>query len=220
MNPNNNSVSIILPVKDEPHLPQLIMAINLILYNQPYEIIIITSDKTKKPLPSLPLLPNIKIYKSYGDSLERAILLGFSVATTPKIIVMDADDSHPSYLLPSIIKSLDTREMVVASRFTKYGQYNTTFFRHLTSYLFTKYTQLLGSTLTDPMSGFFGIQTKLLSNIRFKPYKWKTALEINNKLRPTTLELPFTFENRKEGKSKSSWKIGCRLIWDILEGAL
>jgi hypothetical protein len=130
---------------------------------------------------------------------------------------MDADGSHPTYLILSIILALNQHEMVVASRFIKHGHYHTTLFRHLISYLFTKYARLLGSTLSDPMSGYFGIQSSLLTKIHFKPYKWKTALEISNKLRPDTIELPITFEKRKLGKSKSSWKIGLRLIWDILE---
>lgn len=219
---SNPQVSIILPVLNEPHLPNLIQTLNQILTNQPYEIIIVTSDK-KKPnssSPYIPLLDNIKYFKSYGDSLERAILLGFSAAKGKKIIVMDADGSHPPELVNPMIEALDDYEMIVRSRFISGGSYHTTFFRYLVSYLFTKYAQLLGSTLTDPMSGFFGIQSQLLTKIRFKPYTWKVALEISNKLRPKTVEFPFDFENRKVGKSKSNWKIGLKLAWDILEGAL
>lgn len=214
------TISIIIPALKEPNLPQLIMNLNLILERQPHEIIIITSDKTKKPLPSLPPSTNIKIFKSYGDSLERAILLGFSVAQGNKIIVMDADGSHPTYLILSMISELDQHEMVAASRFIKHGHYHTTPLRYLTSYLFTKYAQLLGSTLSDPMSGYFGIRSELLLHMKFKPFKWKTALEISNKLRPDTIELPYTFVNRKVGKSKSNWRIGLKLIYDITEAAL
>lgn len=217
----NNTVSIIIPVKDESCLPQLIEHHNLYLSNIQHEILIIIGDKNKQPLsPSIPFLPNIKIFKSYGDSLERAILLGFSVAQYDKIIVMDADGSHQPELVPQIIQKLNDYEMVVASRFCKGGKYKTSPFRHIVTFFFTQYAKLFGSTLTDPMSGFFGIQSQLLTKIKFKPYKWKTALEINNKLQPKTLELPFTFCNRREGKSKSNWKIGLRILWDILEDAL
>ena len=214
-------ISIILPVLREPNLTNLIRDLQSKLKDFDYEILIITSDKTREPLsPSTPFLPNTKIFKSYGDSLERAILLGFSVAQGNKIIVMDADDSHPVDLILPMLSTLDQHQMVVASRFIKNGHYHTTFLRYLTSYIFTKYAQLMGSTLSDPMSGYFGIQSQLLTKIRFKPYKWKVALEISNKLRPDTVELPFTFENRKTGKSKSSWKVGLKLIWDITEAVL
>ncbi len=186
-----------------------------------YEILIIASDKSHSESPPyIPLSSNIKYYKSYGDSLERAILLGFSVAQGNKIIVMDADGSHPVDLILPMLSALDQHQMVVASRFIKNGHYHTTFFRYLTSWTFTKYAQLLGSTLSDPKSGYFGIRSELLSKMKFKPFKWKIALEISNKLRPNTIEIPFTFENRKTGKSKSSWKVGLKLIWDITEAVL
>lgn len=222
-----NYVSIILPVLNEPNLPKLIEHLDFHL-SEDFEIIIVTSDRSKKH----PILaeiidnfpsqfpPKMKILKSYGDSLERSILLGFSVAQGDKIIVMDADGSHPANLVPKIIEELNEYEMVIASRFIDGGEYVTTFFRKFITAVFTDIAQLLGSSLTDPMSGFFGIQSQLLNHIKFKPYKWKTALELNIKLRPKTKEIPYTFENRKKGKSKSNWKIGLTILWDITAGAL
>lgn len=233
-----NKVSVILPVLNEPYLPKLIEELDFHLGDS-YEIIVVTSDKSKSNLtekelfvvgnkesglsylsPVQPKPKIIKIIKSYADSLERSILLGFSVATGNKIIVMDADGSHPSSLVPKMAEELNEYEMVVASRFVDGGKYVTSFFRYIITSVFTDVAQLLGSSLTDPMSGFFGIRSELLNHIKFKPYKWKTALEINNKLRPKTKEIPYTFHNREEGRSKSDWKIGLTLLWDITAGAL
>ncbi len=133
---------------------------------------------------------------------------------------MDGDGSHLPQLLPKIIKELNSFEMVVASRFVKTGQYLTSPIRKLITYIFTQYAKLMGSTLSDPMSGYFGIQTQLLQKIKFKPYTWKTALEISNKLHPTIFEIPLTFKNRKVGKSKTNWKIGLKILLDITAGAL
>jgi dolichol-phosphate mannosyltransferase len=201
-------------------LPQLISYLSQNLQNIPYEILVITSDKTKQPLPSLPALPNIHVYKSYGDTLERAILLGFSVAAGNKIVVMDADGSHPPHQVPAIYSFLDSYEMVVASRFIRKAQYHNSFFRYIVSYLFTEYAKLFGSTLSDPMSGYFGIQAQLLTKMSFKPYKWKTCLEIHNKLHPSTFELPYCFEKRKLGARKSNWKIALSILWNIAEEKL
>ena len=216
------AVSVILPVKDEPKLLSTIKKLNTELYlcKGRYEIIVVIGDRSKKELPPLPHV--IKIYKSYGDSLERAILLGFSVAQGNKLIVMDADGSHPPEVVPQIIEKLETYEMVVGSRFVKNSKFITTIFRRLVTYTFTAYASLLGSTLNDPMSGFFGIRSELLKKIKFRPYKWKTALEINNKVRPTTIEIPIKFKAFTEkGRGKfSNWKIGLRIIWDITVEAL
>lgn len=214
----DNLISIIIPVKNEPYLINLLDDLKQILQPYNHEIIITTNIMgilSPQQQPS-----NITIVKSYADSLERAILLGFSVAHGNKIIVMDADGSHSPKLLPEMIRELDNYEMVMASRFTTDGHYITSIFRYFVSFLFNQYARLLGSTLTDPMSGYFGIQSQILPGIKFRPYKWKIGLEINNKARPNTKEIPLTFINRKNGKSKTNWKIGLKLLWDILVDAL
>jgi dolichol-phosphate mannosyltransferase len=235
-----DTVSIIVPVRgEEPYLPKLIEDLDFHLSGN-CEIIIVTSDKVKSHLThsdlmlitqentsirlsyrsSVRFFSNVKIFKSYGDSLERAILLGFSVAKGNKIIVMDADGSHPPQLILKMVESLDECDMVVASRFIEDGKYDTSLSRSVVSFTFNAYARLLGSTLTDPMSGFFGIRTHLLKSMTFRPFKWKVALEMNNKLRPNTKEIPYAFHNRKNGKSKSNWKVGLKLLWDITVSAL
>lgn len=216
-------VSVILPVKNEPYLTELIENLRFYLSKSypNYEIIIVTGDKRiGTSIPYVPLNANVKFFKSYGDSLERAILLGFSVSKGEKIIVMDADGSHPPGLVPELIDALDSNEMVVASRFGEKGHYQTSISRYFATAVFNQYAKLLGCSLSDPMSGFFGIQTQLLTKLRFKPIKWKIALEISNRLRPKTAEVSFTFQKRKVGRSKLNWRIGVKLMWDILEMAL
>lgn len=213
-------ISIVIPVLYEPDLPVLLAELNLLLQDDPHEIIVVTSDKQRGSV--IPVMPpvassNVRVVKSYGDSLERAILLGFSVAEGEKIVVMDADGSHPAFLVLTLVNALDDYEMAVASRFISGGRYVTSPFRGFISWVFTKYAQLLGSSLSDPMTGFFGIRKSCVDGVRFKPIKWKVALEISNKGRPKTLEVPYLFVNRKVGRSKSSWKIGFKILWDILE---
>ena len=219
-NLEKNLVSVILPVKDEPNVTHTV--VGLLDKLQPYnhEIIIVIGDKNKTLLPPLPSF--VKIYKSYGDSLERAILLGFSVAKGNKIVVMDADGSHPSEVVPKMIDELNNYEMIIGSRFVEGSEFETTPFRRVITFLFSSYARLLCSTLEDPMSGFFGIRSELLKEIKFRPYTWKTALEINTKLRPKTKEIPIKFKayvDKKRGKF-SGWKIGVALLWDITIEAL
>lgn len=208
---NSKSVSIIIPVLKEPYLPELTQKIKSLLPDA--EIIIIGSDKEQSFTSQI---EGTKFYRSYGDSLERSILLGFSVANGDKLIVMDADGSHPPELLPEIIENLDKSEMVVASRYLPKSKYQNTLFRKLTSLIFVETAKLLGATLTDPMSGYFGIRRELLNGITFKPYKWKVALEIHQKIKPTTIELPFTFTERKSGLRKSNFRVGIKLLYDML----
>jgi len=208
--------SIILPVRDEPALDSFLSELRFVLQNFDYEIIVVMGDKEQLNLSLTPSATH-KVFKSYADSLERAILLGFSVAQGNKIIVMDADSSHPIDTLPTVIKKLNEYEMVAASRFSAKQSVNTDLYRQFVSYCFMFAAKIMGSTLEDPMTGYFGIRKDVLKNIQFKPYTWKTALEINIKAKPKTYTLPIVFGERNAGKSKTSTKIGLKLIKDMIE---
>jgi len=209
-------ISVILPVRDEPDLGHFLFRLHEVLGSIPedYEILIITSDKEKLYTPISPL-PHQKVFKSYADSLERAILLGFSVAQGDKIIVMDADGSHPPETIPEILKGLKKHDLVVASRFLPESKFDYPLHRRLISKFFIKYAQFFGSKLTDPMSGFFGVKKQLVEKIRFRPFTWKTALEIELKSETNPLEVPFHFMKRTSGVSKAKFMTGLKLLWDI-----
>ena len=212
---NENKISVILPALKEPYLPILLAQLYAILDPYDYEILVIRSDKEKnfiKPTQD----PHVRIYKSYGDSLERSILLGFSVAEGDKLIVMDADGSHPPKLIPQIIEKLNKYDLVIASRFIKEGEYKAPLSRQIITWFFTKLAHYLGYELSDPMSGFFGVRKSLINKICFKPFKWKIALEIFYRGEPKTAEIPFTFEYRKKGKSKTNLKVGLKILWDMV----
>lgn len=214
-------VSVILPVLNEPNISNMVMDIISYLnahsraLKYDYEIVIVESERNKIPININH--DRVKIYKSYGDSLERSILLGLSVAKGEKIIVMDSDGSHPPYLLPEIIDNLDKFDAVYTYRSETS---NRSFLRVLVSSFFNFYAKFFGCKLKDPMSGFFGIRRSVLNGIKFKPYTWKVGLEIYFRKRPNYTEIPFIFNEREKGKSKANWKIGLKILWDILEDRL
>lgn len=217
---NNSLVSVVIPSKDEPNLPNLIDELEFTLSKVYHEIVVVVGDRNRKLLPPLP--SHVKVFKSYGDSLERAILLGFSVAKGAKIVVMDADGSHTPETVPKMVKALDSYEMVVASRFVEGSKFKTSPFRMFVTWFFNSYARLLGSTLSDPMSGFFGFRTEVLYGVRFKPFKWKTALELSNRARPSTVEVGYSFKafTDKNRGLCGQCVLGLKILWDILEGAL
>lgn len=210
-------ISIILPVLNEPELHLFIGSLvePLVKVGESYEIVVVTGDReTKNTL--VPNFDDVKHFVSYGDSLERAILMGFSVARGDKLLVMDADGSHPVDRIPDMIKCLDDFDMVVGSRFVEGSLFSQTYFRKLVSHFFIWIAQSVGSTLKDPMSGYFAFNKSLLKGIRFKPITWKTCLELELKAMPSLKEIPITFSKRQAGGSKTSMKIGLQLLRDLL----
>ncbi len=210
--------SVILPVKNEPNLLDFLSRLHGIVstLTDDYEIIIAMGDN-ETLYAEVPDLPNVRVIKTYGDSLERSIIGGFSHAKGSKIMVCDADDCHPIEKIPEIFHGLDDYEMVVGSRYVTGGKSDLGTFRNFISWIFGKWAKICGSKLTDPMVGFFGIRKEVLDRVRFKPFTWKIPLEIELKARPTFSSFPVTAKGRTIGKTKTTIKIGVRIIWDLFQ---
>jgi len=215
-------LSVILPVKNEPNLGSFLGAVHEVLADVPdsYEVIIVQGDRETENYP-YPQFPHQRTVWTYGDSLERSILSGFSHAAGDKILVMDADGSHPPSNLPQMWRLLNDYELVVGSRFVDGSTFKSGIFRRFISWLTIAAARWAGSKLSDPMSGFFGVRKEVLKRIRFKPLTWKTALEIEIRAKPLIKEIPINFVERTMGKSKTSLRVGLRLLWQLfVEGLI
>lgn len=207
--------SIIVPILNEPGIASFLDELHQVLRHmrEPYEIIVVVGDR-ETLFPEIPIKANQRVVKTFGDSLERSILNGFSNAKGDRLVVIDADGSHPIDLIPDICTYLAKYELVVGVR---NGQrLNVNFIRGVITNLFFALARLQGSELSDPMSGFFGVQRGIVEKVRFTPFTWKTALELELKASPTVHEIPFSFGYRLEGESKTSIRIGLRLIMDLI----
>lgn len=210
--------TVILPVKNEPRIAEFIASLNepLNSLGDVFEVIVVTGDRETQHNP-IPRFDDVVHYVSYGDSLERAILLGFSVANGDKVVVMDVDGSHPVEALVDMFGALDDVDFVVGSRFMDGSVFDQSFTRKLVSYFFISVARLCGSRISDPMSGFFGFKRSLLDGVRFMPITWKTCLELELKTRPSYKEVPICFGKRVSGVSKTNFRIGLYLLRDLLK---
>ena len=208
-------ISVIVPILNEPGIALFLDELHKTLRHmrEPYEVVVVQGDR-ETLFPVIPVKANQRVVKTYADSLERSILNGFSNAHGDRLIVIDADGSHPVDLIPDMCTYLAKYDLVVGVRNGE--RLNVNKIRGVITSLFFAIAKLRGSKLSDPMTGLFGVQREIVDKIRFTPYTWKTALEIELKARPTIHEIPFEFGDRLEGESKTSLRIGLRLIKDLL----
>lgn len=209
-------VSVVVPVLNEPDLTQFLLELHRVMRStrMTYEVVVITGDRETLHA-QIPEYRNQRIFTSYGDALERAILLGFSVTTGDVIVVCDADGSHPLDVIPSLIDGLNGHDLAIGSRFVEGGSSHDAWFRKLVTRCFAQYAHFFGSRLSDPMSGFFAVKRKLVERTLFKPFKWKVALELELKSHSNATEVPFDFKKRQRGVSKASIKTGLKILRDI-----
>lgn len=139
--------------------------------------------------------------------LISAILDGLKSAEGKNIVVMDADLSHPSNLIPIMLDELinDRCDLVIASRYVNGGStVNWSIKRRIMSRVANLMARkMLGLSVMDAVSGFFACKRHILDGIEFNTKGYKILLEILVKAKGIRVkEIPYVFINRSKGESK------------------
>jgi dolichol-phosphate mannosyltransferase len=153
--------------------------------------------------------------------LGGAVVEGMRLARGAWIVVMDADLQHPPEIVPDLIAAglRDGADLVIGTRYAGGGT---------TDGLSDGYRKLIsgGSTLatkmifrnsllqvSDPMSGLFAVRTSSLQVDELRPLGYKVLLELVVRNRPGRIvEVPYTFQQRHAGESKSTMAEGVRFL--------
>ncbi|MEW6040111.1 MAG: polyprenol monophosphomannose synthase [Elusimicrobiota bacterium] len=153
---------------------------------------------------------------AYRDGFRYALDNGYDV-----IIQMDADYSHRPEYIPDFLKTLESADVVIGSRFfeNKISVVNWPLGRLALSYVGNKYVNLLlGLKLYDGTTGFKCISRKVIEkigpeNLKSKGFSFQVELNylaIKNGFR--VVEIPIVFYNRGKGYSKMTHSI----VWEAI----
>ena len=128
---------------------------------------------------------------------------------------MDADGSHDVAVIPALIRAIrdDGNELAVGSRYIRGGGIRDW---PLHRVIISRVAVLMATPLTrvkDITSGFFFFQRRIIDGVHLNPIGFKIGLEVFVKARYSRFcEVPYTFTDRVQGKSKLSGKV----IWQYL----
>ena len=151
----------------------------------------------------------MKVRRNMPRDLSLAVLEGIRLSRFDRIVVMDADLSHPPERILDLLVALDTGcDMAVGSRYMPGGSVdrNWGLWRLLNSHIATLLARPLVSC-SDPMSGFFAIDRRWLPDRKaLRPIGYKIALELMVRGQPRVTEVPIAFHDRHLGDSKMNWK--------------
>jgi dolichol-phosphate mannosyltransferase len=211
------TVSIIIPTYNEKdNLPILLESLELLLSHENAEIIVVddnSPDETWKLSKQLEeRYPNLTtIHRINQKGLSSAVLTGFDVAKGSYLFVIDADLQHDEKaLLPMIEHMRQGTDLVIASRKTGEGAIDKkwSLLRRIISQGATWLSRIVvPASITDPMSGFFGIKKECY--LKFKeeinPRGFKLLLEFIARMKPYRIkEVGYQFRPRRHGESKLS----------------
>ena len=211
-------ISIIIPTYNEAEsVPELLSRIHNMVKRFSYEVIIVddsSSDETGKVALNQAMYyhyPVKLVSRPYKQGLATAVVRGCKEATGNIIVVMDADLQHDTATLDRLLAETLTNDIVIASRYVDTGkierwsikrQITSDGARTLAKILFPKI-----KNISDPMSGFFAFNRKVIDGVKLRPRGFKILLEILVRGKYNSVkEIPFTFQKRKYGKSNLNFK--------------
>jgi dolichol-phosphate mannosyltransferase len=222
-------LAIILPTLNEKgNLAPLVDRIAAALGPDGWEVIIVDDDSrdgTADEARALALADRrVRVIQRIGRrGLASAAIEGFCATPAPFVAVMDADHQHDPALLPTMLAALksDDADICVASRFMAGASIEAWAEpqRERLSGLANRLARsLTGVDLTDPMSGYFMLETARARSLapRLSGVGFKILLDLLASA-PEPLrvrEVPLAFAARREGTSK----LDRAVLFDFLAG--
>jgi dolichol-phosphate mannosyltransferase len=209
-------LSIVSPTYNEAdNLEPLVKELAMVLAGSDHEIVVVDDDSPdltwKRAAELGRRFPQVRsLRRTRNRGLSSAVIDGFNAAGGDIVACMDADLQHDPLILPRMLLELDHgADLVVGSRYVEGGGTGEWIWhRWLSSWAATKLTRvLLHVDLKDPMSGFFLMRRSDFLKVRHRldARGFKILLEIVARLQPKKIvEVPYTFRNRRAGKSKLS----------------
>jgi dolichol-phosphate mannosyltransferase len=167
-------------------------------------------------------IPIVVHHRDNGaGGLGGAVVEGMRLASGAWIVVMDADLQHPPEVVPGLIAAglRDGADLVVGTRYRGGGKRDglSDSYRRIVSGGSTFATKVIFRNsllqVSDPMSGLFAVRASSLQVDQLQPLGYKILLELAVRNRPGRIvEVPYTFQPRHAGESKSSMAEGVRFL--------
>jgi dolichol-phosphate mannosyltransferase len=223
-------LSIIIPTFNEaPNVAELVRRVSAAVAGIDAEVIFVDDSTDTTPdviaeVATSASLPVRLIHREQAKGgLGGAVLAGLAAAESDACLVMDGDLQHP----PEEIRALWARycrgdvDVVVASRYSGGGtaQGLADRSRVMVSKTATALTRAMFPIrlreVTDPMTGFFLIDRRVVDEAIVKPRGFKILLEILARHSLRVAEVPFDFATRHAGESKASMRQGVHFVTQL-----
>jgi len=139
--------------------------------------------------------------RGYGG----ALLAGFTAATAPFVVTMDADLSHRPVFLEEFWKRRDEAEVLIASRYVAGGRADMGWLRRVLSHILNRtYARVLSLPFRDLSSGFRMYRRDILAGLRVEARDFDVLEEILIRVHAEgwrIQEIPFHYMARASGRS-------------------
>lgn len=209
-------VSVIAPVyREAGNIEALVRAVDAVLspLGFDWELLLVDDDSRDGSEEAARQLAGefpvrLEVRRGRQRDLSMSVLRGMNLARFDRVVVLDADLSHPPDRIPDLLEVLSRSEMAIGSRYISGGSLDREWSRWRR--LISRAATLLAAPLTtcsDPMSGFFAVDRRSLPEFGgLRPLGYKIGLELMVRGGLVTREVPIDFSDRKQGASKLNWR--------------
>ena len=213
--PDPSPISIIVPTfREAANIPHLAARVAGMFRTSGLsgELLILDDDSrdgTDEVVDALGLPWVRLIVRTRNRGLSPAVIDGLRAARFDRLVVMDADLSHPPEKIPEMLAELDAgADFVIGSRYVAGGTTDAEWglFRQLNSRVATLLARPF-TTAADPMAGFFALRADTFrrGEAGLNPIGYKIGLELLVKCGCRDVrEVPIHFADRIFGDSKLS----------------
>ncbi len=209
-------VSVVTPTLREAQcLPALARRLDTVLSpaGTPWELIVSdddSNDGTEAVTAELARVLPVRLFVRRGGlpDLSQAVLDGIDAARFERVVVIDADLSHPPEAIPDLLAALEGADIAVGSRYADGGRVAGPWSRYrvLNSRVATWLARPL-VRCSDPMSGFFAVDRRAMAERNLlHPIGFKIGLELIVRGSLEVRDVPITFSDRHVGESKLNWR--------------
>lgn len=224
------TVSIILPTYNEAeNVRVLVDRLETKLIDIDYEIIIVDDDSHDLTWQVAAELAEhnwrVTSVRRIGErGLSSAVLSGLRLSRGQTLLVMDADLQHDENVIGQIIRPLldNEADIVIGSREVEGGSYGSfSRWRRVVSWSGKQLAaRLLGTQVTDPMSGFFALSRQQFEDTEssINPRGFKILLEfLARSDEPRVQEVGYEFRERVNGSTKMSRSVVGSYVLALLD---
>jgi dolichol-phosphate mannosyltransferase len=223
-------LSIVIPTyKERGNVAKLVRRLDLALAGIAWEAVFVDDNSPDGTADAVKEIgagdSRVRCIRRVGRrGLAGACIEGMLSSAAPYVAVIDADLQHDEKVLPKMLARLESGEadLVVGTRYVEGGSAASfSEGRGAISRLATRLTnRLVGTPLSDPMSGFFMLRRDRFDAIapKLSPMGFKILLDIAATAgeRLKIAEQPYEFGERFAGESKFNAQIGVEFLGLLL----
>ena len=213
----NQGVSVVVPTfREAANLAPLVRRVQEALANEgvDWELIFVDDDSHDGSESIVAELARhapvrMEVRHDRPRDLSLSVIHGMRAALYDRLVVMDADLSHPPERIGALLAALDgDTTLAVGSRYVDGAEIDADWgrMRRLNSRIATLLARPL-ARCSDPMSGFFATDRAWLPDLeRLRPIGYKIGLELMVRGRLRAGDVPIRFSDRGGGESKLNWR--------------